>query len=142
MKQLVALLFFLLFISCSNDVSKEYELDSERPITTRGSGQTLQINKSIVLAKLISKEVKDEINFKLKAKILSVEELSNYESIAIIGEEYLLKPNFYYDDNKKIPENERNNELKHLVELKAGDVFKAEISLDQSLGWILNRVLK
>jgi hypothetical protein len=142
MKQLFVLLFILSIISCSNDVSKENEVDSKEPVTNKGPGQTIQMNKSIVLVKLISKEVKDETNFNLRAKILNVEEKSNYESIAVAGEEYTLKPSFYYDENNKIPENERNKGLKELVELKAGDEFKAEISLEQSLGWTINKVLQ
>ena len=142
MKQLFVLLLILSCISCSNDVSKEDELDSEKPVTTKGPGQTIQLNKSVVLARLISKEVEDETNFTLRAKVLNVEEKASYESIAVAGEEYILKPNFYYDVNNQIPENERNNGLKELAQLKEGDEFKAEISLEQSTGWIINKVLK
>jgi hypothetical protein len=142
MKQLFVLLLILSCISCSNDVSKEDELDSEKQVTTKGPGQTIQLNKSVVLARLISKEVEDETNFTLRAKVLNVEEKASYESIAVAGEEYILKPNFYYDESYQIPANERNNGLKELVELKTGDEFNAEISLDQSMGWTINKVLK
>jgi hypothetical protein len=142
MKQLFVLLLVFSCISCSNDVSKENELNSEKPVTTKGPGQTLQINKSIVLAQVISKEVKDETDFSLKAKVLRVEKESSYESIAVEGDEYTFKPNFYYDENKNISNNERNNGLKELTKLKAGNEFIAEISLDQSLGWTINKVLK
>jgi len=142
MKQLFVLLLILSCISCSNDVSKENELDSEKPVTTKGPGQTIQINKSVVLVRLISKEVEDETNFTLRAKVLNVKEKTSYESIAVAGEEYILKPNFYYDENYQIPANERNNGLKELVELKTGNEFNAEISLDQSMGWTINKVLK
>jgi hypothetical protein len=142
MHQLFVLIFIISFISCSNDVSKENEGDSNQPITNKGPGQTIQINKSIVLAKLISKEVKDETEFAIRAKVLNVEKESSYESIAVAGDEYTFKPNFYYDVNNQIPENERNNGLKELAQLKEGDEFKAEISLDQSMGWTINKVLK
>jgi hypothetical protein len=142
MKQLFVLLLILSCISCSNDVSKEDELDSEKPVTTKGPVQTIELNKSVVLLRLISKEVKEETNFTLRAKVLNVEEKTSYESIAVAGEEYILKPNFYYDENYQIPANERNNGLKELVELKTGDEFNAEISLDQYKGWTINKVLK
>jgi hypothetical protein len=142
MKQLFVLIFIISFISCSNDVSKENELDSKKPVTNKDPAQTFQMNKSIVLARLVSMEVKGEMDFSLKAKVLNVERESGYESIAVAGDEYIFKPGFYYDENSKMPDNEGNNALKELVQLKAGDEFKAEISLDQSMGWIINKVLK
>ena len=142
MKQIFLLLFILLFLSCSNDVSRENEEDSNPPVTSKGRGQTFQANKSFVLAKLISKEVKNETNFSLNVKVIKVEEKSGYESIAVAGEKYIFTPRFYYDENNNIPDNKHNDGLKKLTALKEGDEFKAEISLDQSLGWIINKVLK
>ena len=49
MKQLCVLLFILSFISCSNDVSKENEINSKRPVTNKGPDQTFQINKSVTV---------------------------------------------------------------------------------------------
>jgi len=143
MKQLFVLFLITSLFSCSNDVSKDNDNgDSKEPVTNKGPGQSLIQNKSVVLVRLISKEVTDEINFTLNAKVIKVEEKSNYESIAVAGDDYILKPNFYYDENNKIPDNERNLGLKELAELNAGDEFKAEISLEQSTGWIINKVLK
>jgi len=143
MKQLFILFLIISLFSCSNDVSKDNDNgDSKEPVTNNGPGQSLIQNKSIVLAKLISKDVTDEINFTLKANVINVEEQSNYESIAVAGDEYTLKPGFYYDDNNEISDNERNIGLKKLAELNVGDEFKAEISLEQSTGWIINKVLK
>ena len=142
MKQILALLFILSLIACSNDVSKKNEGGSKQPVTNKGPAQTFQINKSIVISKLISKEVSDETEYSLLVKVLSVEENSSSESIAVEGDEYTCKPNFYYDENNKIPDNERNNALKELIELNPGDEFKAEITLNQSLGWMINKVLK
>lgn len=142
MNQLFVLLLVLSIISCSNDVSKENKVDSEKQVITKRPTQTIQINKSIVLARLISKKVKNETDFTIRVKILNVEENSNYESIAVAGEEYTLKPNFYYDEKNKISDNERNSGLKEIVKLNVGDEFNAEISLDQHLGWTINKVLK
>ena len=142
MKQLFVLLFVLSFVSCSNDVSKENEADSEKPVAPQKSAQTIQINESFVLARLINKVVRNETDFTIRVEILKVEENSNYESIAVVGEEYTLTPSFYHDEKNKIAENERNQGLKEIVTLNVGDEFNAEISLDPSLGWTLNKVLK
>ena len=142
MKQLIVLLLLLSLASCSNDVSKENEVDSDKLVTPQKSAQTIQINKSFVLARLISKDIRNERDFTIRVKILNVEENSNYESIAVVGEEYTLTPSFYYDEKDKIAENERNLGLIQIVKLNVGDEFNAEISLEQKLGWTIIKVIK
>ena len=142
MKHFLILLLSISILSCSNDMSnKNDKIDTQIPSNNKNPGQTLKQNKSIVIAQLVSKEVTDEQNFILKVKVLKVEDNPNYESMAVTGEEYDLKPSFYFDENKKIPDNERNRRLKELTTLNAGDDFKAEISLEQMEGWIIHRVL-
>ena len=142
MKQLIVLLLLLSLASCSNDVSKENEVDSDKLVTPQKSAQTIQINKSFVLARLIGTYARSETDFTIRVKILNVEENSNYESIAVAGEEYTLTPSFYYDEKDKIANNERNRGLKGIVKFNVDDEFNAEISLDQKLGWTIIKVLK
>ena len=142
MKHFLFLLLSISILSCSNDMSNKNDKgNTQIPPNNKKPGQTVKQNKSIITAKLVSKEVADEQNFILKVKILGVEDNPNYESIAVAGEEYELKPGFYFDENKEIPDNERNRELKKLTTLNAGDDFRAEISLEQLQGWIVHRVL-
>lgn len=142
MNYFLFLLLSISILSCSNDISNKNDKgNTQNPSNNKNPGQTIKRNKSIVTAKLVSKEVTDEQNFILKVKILEVEDNPNYESMAVTGEEYELKPDFYFDENKEIPDNERNRELKKLTTLNAGDDFKAEISLEQLQGWIIHRVL-
>jgi len=142
MKQFLFLLLTISILSCSNDMSNKNDKENiQTQPNNKIPGQTIKQNKSIVTAKLVSKEIIDEENFVLKVKVLEVEDNPNYESIAIVGEEYDLKPGFYFDENKEIPDNERNRGLKSLTILNAGDEFKAEISLEQLQGWIIHRVL-
>ncbi len=142
MKQFLFLLLTISILSCSNNVSDKNDKGNiQTQSNNKISGQTIKQNKSIITAKLVSKEIIDEENFVLKVKVLEVEDNPNYESMAIAGEEYELKPGFYFDENKEIPDNERNRGLKRLTILNAGDQFKAEISLEQLQGWIIYRVL-
>jgi hypothetical protein len=80
-------------------------------------------------------------DFKLKARILKSQETEAFPSIAVAGEEYVLIPNIRIDNGKLI-ENEINSDLLSLRNLSAGQKFKAEISLTQKNGWVIQRVIK
>lgn len=142
MKQLFFLFLIISIFSCSNDVSNDNKNDNSKvSVTNKKSGPTIIQNKSVVVAKLISKEIKDEQNFSLIVKVLKVEDNSNYESIVVAGDEYTLKPGFYYDENNELSDNDRNRRLKELTTLNPGDEFKAEISLEHLKGWIISKVI-
>ncbi len=142
MKQLFFLFLIIAIFSCSNDVSNDNKNDDSKvSVTDKGPGPTIIQNKSVVVAKLISKEITDEENFSLTVKVLKVEDNSNYQSIVVTGDKYTLKPGFYYDENKELSDNDRNRRLKELTALNPGDEFKAEISLEQLKGWIINKVI-
>ena len=143
MKQFLFLFLVISVISCSNDLSKKNDEEGTQTLPgNENAGQTIVQNKSIVTVKLIGKEVTDEENFVLKVTVLTVENGPNYESLATPGNEYELKPAFYFDENKEIPDNEQNMGLKKLAALNIGDVFKAEISLENLQGWVIHKVLK
>lgn len=128
-------IFTIAFLSCSN--CKESQSSNDQDIKKPTS---IAINMSIVEAQII--EVSgDERNFKVKAKILSINENDSFPSIAVVGEEYLLTPNFRTEDGK-ILDNEINSNLFSLRNLIKGQKFKAEISLSQNSGWLIQKVLK
>ncbi len=142
MKQLFFLFLIISIFSCSNDVSNDSKNDNSKvSVTNKGPRPTIIQNKSVVVAKLISKEITDEQNFILTVKVLKVEDNSNYESIVVAGDEYTFKPGFYYDENNEISDNDRNRRLKELTALNPGDEFKAEISLEHLKGWIISKVI-
>ena len=143
MKQFLFLFLVISIISCSNDLSKKNDGEGTQTLPgNENAGQTIVQNRSIVTVKLIGKEVTNEENFVLKVLVLAAENGPNYESLATPGNEYELKPAFYFDENKEIPDNEQNMGLKKLAVLNIGDEFKAEISLENLQGWVIHKVLK
>ena len=109
MKQFLFLFLVISVISCSNDLSKKNDEEGTQTLPgNENMGQTIVQNRSIVTVKLIGKEVTDEENFVLKVTVLTVENGPNYESLATPGNDYELKPAFYFDENKEIPDNEQN----------------------------------
>lgn len=143
MKQFLFLFLVISIISCSNDLSKKNDGEGTQTLPgNENAGQTIVQNRSIVTVKLIGKEVTNEENFVLKVLVLAAENGPNYESLATPGNEYELKPAFYFNENKEIPDNEQNMGLKKLAVLNIGDEFKAEISLENLQGWVIHKVLK
>lgn len=124
------LLFFLSFLySCCN---------------CKPTNQTLPTsivqNLSIVTARVDEVLFKDETDYQLKVMVLVVEKTAAYPSIAVPNNEYLLTPNFRYD-NEKLMNSEINESLKKLGKLSKGKEFKAEISLENQKGWFIQKVL-
>lgn len=132
----ISLLCLILIISsCSN--CKE----------TQSSIQTNQNNPTTVAQNLskVEAEVLEVIgsgnDFKVKVKILNSQETEAYPSIAVAGEEYILKPNLR-TENGKLMENDINSGLLSLRNYSKGQKFDAEISLDQKNGWLIQKVIK
>ena len=132
----ISLLCLILIISsCSN--CKE----------TQSSIQTNQNNPTTVAQNLskVEAEVLEVIgsgnDFKVKVKILNSQETEAYPSIAVAGEEYILKPNLR-TENGKLMENDINSGLLSLRNYSKGQKFNAEISLDQKNGWLIQKVIK
>lgn len=114
---------------------------------TQSNNQTYQTNLTTIAQNLSKVEVEVvEIissgnDFKIKVKVLSAQETDAYPSIAVTGEEYILKPNLR-TENGKLMDNEINSELLSLRNYSKGQKFKAEISLDQKIGWLIQKVIK
>lgn len=132
----ISLLCLILIISsCSN--CKE----------TQSNNQTNQNNPTTVAQNLskVEAEVLEVIgsgnDFKVKVKILNSQETEAYPSIAVAGEEYILKPNLR-TENGKLMENDINSGLLSLRNYSKGQKFDAEISLDQKNGWLIQKVIK
>lgn len=97
-------------------------------------------NLSKVTARVDEVLFKDETDYQLKVTVLVVEEVNSYQSIAVAGNNYLLTPNFRYEDDKLI-NSDVNDSLKKLGKLTKGKEFKAAISLENQKGWFIQKVL-
>ena len=135
----VCLLFIPLLLSCSN--CKETNLNKEITTTQDQKNPTSIVqNISIVTARIESIVFNSDTDYKIKATVLTVEEKSDKPSIAVPGNEYLLQPKFYYDNNELVV-NDVNESLKKLSKMEKGKTFKAEISLENQKGWFIQKVL-
>lgn len=135
----VCLLFIPLLLSCSN--CKETNLNKEITTTQDQKNPTSIVqNISIVTARIESIVFNSDTDYKIKATVLTVEEKSDKPSIAVPGNEYLLQPKFYYDNNELVA-NDVNESLKKLSKMEKGKTFKAEISLENQKGWFIQKVL-
>ncbi|MEJ5262138.1 MAG: hypothetical protein WHT45_05620 [Ignavibacterium sp.] len=114
---------------------------------THSNNQTNQNNPTTIAQNLskVEAEVLEVIgsgnDFKVKVKILNSQETEAYPSIAVAGEEYILKPNLR-TENGKLMENDINSGLLSLRNYSKGQKFDAEISLDQKNGWLIQKVIK
>lgn len=134
----VCLLFIPLLLSCSN--CKETSLNKEITTTQDQKNPTSIVqNISIVTARIESIVFNSDTDYKIKATVLTVEEKSDKPSIAVPGNEYLLQPKFYYDNNELVA-NDVNESLKKLSKMEKGKTFKAEISLENQKGWFIQKV--
>lgn len=141
MKLIHALLLFILsslIIGCSNckTTSEKVGQDSTNLTTPTSIVQNL----STVTARIDEVIFKSETDYQLKVTVLVVEQNDSYNNIAVPGNEYLLTPNFRYD-NDKLMSSEVNESLKNLGNLSKGKEFKAEISLENNNGWFIQKVL-
>ena len=96
--------------------------------------------KRQVTARIETIVFNSDTDYKVKATVLTVEEKSDKPSIAVPGNEYLLQPKFYYDNNELVV-NDVNESLKKLSKMEKGKTFKAEISLENQKGWFIQKVL-
>jgi hypothetical protein len=128
-----------LIISCSN-CKNTTEKNTEINILNKKNPTAIVQNVSVVIARVDDVIFSSDTDYKLKVTVLTVEEKSDKPSIAVPGNEYLLNPNFRYDENKII-ENDVNRSLKNLGKIEKGKTFKAEISLENNNGWFIQNVL-
>ena len=141
--KLVLIIIFLFsvpfLISCGScNHTSENKLESN--INMQNNPAAIVQNISVVTARIDAIEFTSETDYKIKATVLTVEEKSDKPSIAVPGNEYVLQPNFRYDDGKLL-ENDVNSVLKSLSKLEKGKTFKAEISLENQKGWFIQYVL-
>ena len=144
MKYIFVLLSFMLLtliIGCCNckPTNETIELNKNINQNQPGPASIVQ-NLSVVKARIDEVLYKDETDYQLKVTVLVVEENDGYTSIAVPGNEYLLTPNFRYE-NEKLIQNNVNESLKKLSKLSKGNEFKAEISLENQKGWFIQKVL-
>jgi hypothetical protein len=142
MKLVLTIIFLFsvpFLISCGScNHTSENKLESN--INKQNNPTAIVQNISVVTARIDAIEFTSETDYKIKATVLTVEEKSDKPSIAVPGNEYVLQPNFRYDD-RKLLENDVNSSLKSLSKLEKGKTFKAEISLENQKGWFIQNVL-
>lgn len=142
MKLVLTIIFLFsvpFLISCGScNHTSENKLESN--INMQNNPTAIVQNISVVTARIDAIEFTSETDYKIKATVLTVEEKSDKPSIAVPGNEYVLQPNFRYDDGKLL-ENDVNSVLKSLSKLEKGKTFKAEISLENQKGWFIQNVL-
>lgn len=127
-----------LFASCCSNISKD---KNNNNIIKKQQPAAIKSNQSKVTAEVKSIDIIAEDNFIIKARVTSVENDPANESMAIQGSTYSLKPSFVII-NQKIDENsDRNNRLKSLKGLKAGDNFNAVIFYDGVNGWFIRDII-
>lgn len=140
MKYFIAVMLLIPFaISCSNcKTSVNNQVDSET--INKSNPTSIVQNASIVTAIVNELVYKSETDYQVKVTVIEVEENNDKPVIAVKGENYTLSPNFRYDGNK-ILENNVNNSLKLLGKIIIGKKFKAEITLDNKNGWLVQNVI-
>jgi hypothetical protein len=126
-------------ISCSNCKETANNMEQEKNKTEKLPTSIVQ-NLSIVTARVEEVLYKSETDFQIKATVLVVKGNDAYNSIATPGQEYLLTPNFRYD-NEVLMKSDVNDALKNIGKLSKGKEFKAEISLENGKGWFIQKVL-
>lgn len=141
----ITLIMFVLLISfqiisCSNCKDTIKNVEQEKNKITTPPASIVQ-NLSIITARVKEVLYKNETDFQIKATVLSVEQNDDRPSIAVPGNDYLLKPNFRYD-NQTLRKNDVNESLKKIGKLSKGKEFKAEISLENNKGWFIQKVLE
>ena len=134
------LLILLTFLySCCNCKPTGETIGSDKNINQNIPTSIVQ-NLSIVTARVDEVLFKEETDYQLKVTVLDVEGTTAYPSIAVANNNYLLTPNFRYD-NDKLMNSDVNESLKKLGKLSKGKEFKAEISLENQKGWFIQKVL-
>jgi len=138
---IIAILSMLLS-SCYSNVSKNNTAsnNSSKGFQTELPAHTA-VNQSIVTAEVEQIKIKNKNDFRIRAKILKVEENPAYLSIASVGASYVLVPNFQLGQNKNIMTTDKNTRLLQLSELKVGETFNAIIFYEHNKGWLIDKVL-
>jgi len=136
---IVFLFTITLIISCGScKNTSDNKLESK--IIDQNNPTAITENISYVTARVDKINFISETDFKINVTVLVVEEKTDRPSIAVPGNEYVLQPNFRYDDGKLL-DNDVNASLKSLGKLEKGKTFKAEISLENQKGWFIQKVL-
>jgi len=128
-----------LLLSCSNCKNSSKSSENEN-IQNQTNPTSITQNLSVIKARVDEVLFKSETDYQIKVTVLVVEQIDDRPSIAVPGNDYLLTPNFRYDNDKLI-DSDINESLKKLSKLSKGKEFKAEISLENQKGWFIQKVL-
>lgn len=138
LKILLILAVGYILTNCSN--CKNLNDNSDKTFTRFDkSPNVIQQNLSLVNAEIINVENLESETYRLTARVISVEETESLPSIAVSGAEYILIPGYQYD-GERLLDNDVNKSLLELKTKPVGTRFNAEISLDNKLGWVIQKV--
>jgi len=141
MKSLIVQLIIIVLLGGCNKQSVKTSNNKESIPPHLPAPTTIKENKSIVKVKII-KIIKDEKTISLKAKILKVYEENGYPSVAVVGEDVLLKPNFAVDSKGNLLESSKNKGLLKLRKFNKGDIIKLEVFFERGNNWFINKLLE
>ncbi len=130
----VALFFIVLTLnSCSK---KEHQSQTDQ--SDLKSPTTIQDNRSIVQAKILSIYKKSAEDYSLKLRLITCDEDGSLPSMAAAGDEIMVYPNFYLDERGKINlTDQRNQKLESLSNKREGDAVNLVLKLTLKLGWLI-----
>jgi len=133
---------------CSSENSRSNEgLQKNSPENVTHSSRSegmaaIKPNAVEVEAEIDSIIIFDELNYQLNVNIISVRSIENVEAISDIGNQLILTPEFFINEDNTIDkENERNLKLLQVRDLKHGEKFKGIISLNPSGKWVLTNII-
>lgn len=135
----------LLLAACSSNSQEQTgkETNTETADTNGGNQpQTIQENRSIISAEVLSVDVDEMGDFTITAKVLTVESDGSLPSMAVVDETYELIPNYVVDEDDNRIDNDRNRELAALKDLSPGDTIKASVFLALPNNWFIYQPLQ
>lgn len=146
MRYLIYSVSALVLLSCRSEIRQNQpsreKTDSARSNSSLPPPAAVSVNRSFVTASVLEVQVRDTLDFSIRAQIVEVMTSPGYASIAVKGNVYTLSPNFYLDDNHAVADNAKNHDLLALRNASPRDTVKIEIFLAQNKGWFIQSVVK
>lgn len=134
-----------LLFSCGSDRTVKSSPgggEHDVPLPSDHPPAAVGINRSTVIAEVISVEVRGDIDFSITAKILDVREDAAYPSIAVVGNVYTLRPQFVYTETGTVSDDPRNVSLRSLVRAGKGESIRAVIFYENGKGWCISELIR
>lgn len=109
---------------------------------TRENKSTVTVNRTWFKAVVTELFLHNDSSYVLRVKITEISDEGKYPNLAVIGESYLLMPNFALAEDGTLLLNIKNSALRAASGLKAGELFTGEMFFSQNKGWFLDNFVK